>query len=139
MEPILSRCGYRCDLCLAYAPNIQSHPENAQLLSDGWFYYFGFRIEPDDIYCDGCLAENARLLDTTCPVRPCVIARQLENCAQCADFYCAKLKERLVTLEEISAKHANPIPRQDYLRFIMPYENQLRLEALRNSRERESD
>lgn len=37
MEEVLSRCGYRCDLCLAYAPNVQAHPEYRQTLSDGWF------------------------------------------------------------------------------------------------------
>ena len=26
MEPILTRCGYRCDLCLAYRPNIMEAP-----------------------------------------------------------------------------------------------------------------
>jgi len=30
MEPILTRCGYRCDLCLAYRPNIDANPENRQ-------------------------------------------------------------------------------------------------------------
>ena len=36
MSEILSRCGYRCDLCLAYQPNIQAHLKR-QLISDGWF------------------------------------------------------------------------------------------------------
>jgi hypothetical protein len=43
MEPILTRCGYRCDLCLAYKPNVAENPSNQQKLSDGWFKYFGFR------------------------------------------------------------------------------------------------
>ena len=55
---MLTRCGYRCDLCLAYAPNVSAHPENQQILSDGWFQYFGFRLPPEQIYCDGCLAET---------------------------------------------------------------------------------
>ncbi len=37
MEPILTRCGYRCDLCLAYKPNVVAHPANRQKLSDGWY------------------------------------------------------------------------------------------------------
>jgi hypothetical protein len=41
MEEILSRCGYRCDLCLAYRPNVEKNPSNQQVLSDGWFKYFG--------------------------------------------------------------------------------------------------
>jgi hypothetical protein len=31
----LKKCGYRYDLCLAYKPNLEKHPENKQILSDG--------------------------------------------------------------------------------------------------------
>ncbi len=48
MEPILTRCGYRCDLCLAYRPNIETNPENRQILSDGWHKCFGFPIPPEE-------------------------------------------------------------------------------------------
>ena len=34
MEEIISLCGMRCDLCLAYNRNIEVHPENRQLISD---------------------------------------------------------------------------------------------------------
>jgi hypothetical protein len=53
MEEIISRCGFRCDLCLAFKPNIEKNHQNQQKLSDGWFKYFGFRIPPDQIICDG--------------------------------------------------------------------------------------
>jgi hypothetical protein len=42
MEAILTRCGYRCDLCLAYKPNVLKNLENQKILSDGWYKYFGF-------------------------------------------------------------------------------------------------
>jgi hypothetical protein len=134
MEEVLSRCGYRCDLCLAYRPNVEAHPENRQLLSDGWHRYFGFRIPPDRIECDGCWSEGGRLIDPECPVRPCVIARSLENCAFCADYGCDKLKERLVEYEAIAAGVDDPIPAQDRACFLAPYENQARLERIRSER-----
>jgi hypothetical protein len=128
---ILTRCGYRCDLCLAYRPNITREPANRQELSDGWFRYFGFRIPPDQIICDGCMSDDPRLLDTECPVRPCVIEREIDNCAQCPDYVCGRLKERLVVLEELQARVGREIPPEDYQRFIRPYENKRRLDALR--------
>jgi len=82
MEPILTRCGYRCDLCLAYRPNVEAHPSNQQKLSDGWHRYFGFLIPPEKIVCDGCMSEKPELIDQACPVRPCVIEQGLANCAQ---------------------------------------------------------
>jgi len=32
--PILTRCGFCCDLCLAYKPSIKNHPSNQQKLTD---------------------------------------------------------------------------------------------------------
>jgi hypothetical protein len=131
MEPILTRCGYRCDLCLAYKPNIEQYPANRQKLSAGWFRYFGFRLPPGEIRCDGCMSDNPKLIDQSCPVRPCVIARGLNNCAQCEEYVCAKLKERLVVIEEIRQRIGAEIPDDDYVCFIQPYENKLRLDSLR--------
>ena len=128
---ILSRCGYRCDLCLAYAPNLQAHPEYRLKLSDSWYKYFGFRIAPENIYCEGCLPESPRLIDTACPVKPCVIAKKLQNCAACDAYGCEKLTERLVSYEEILEKFAVIIPENDRESFIRPYENKARLDALR--------
>jgi len=132
MDPILTRCGYRCDLCLAYRPNVEAQPGNRQQLSDGWHTYFGFRIPPEAICCDGCMTDNPHLIDTACPVRPCVLARGHDHCAQCAEYEgCAKLAERLVVFEEIQAHIGTDIPEDDRACFILPYENKKRLDTLR--------
>ena len=96
MKEILTRCGYRCDLCLAYRPNVEVNPSSRQVLSDGWYKYFGFRIPADQIVCDGCMADDPKLIDQACPVRPCVIQRGLANCSECEDYSCERLGERLV-------------------------------------------
>lgn len=131
MEPILTRCGYRCDLCLAYKPNVAQAPSNQQKLSDGWFKYFGFRLLPPEICCDGCMADNPELIDQHCPVRPCVIEKELDNCSQCELYVCEKLTQRLVLLEEVKRRVGVEIPTDDYLCFIRPYENKRRLDTLR--------
>jgi len=131
MDEILTRCGYRCDLCMAYRPNVEANPAARQELSDGWHKYFGFRIPAEEIVCDGCLAENPHLIDKACPVRPCVIERGFANCSQCPDYVCAKLAERLVVYEELAARTPFPIPPEDRTRFIAPYENKRRLDQLR--------
>jgi len=131
MEPIVTRCGYRCDLCLAYKPNVEKHPSNQQMLSDGWYRYFGFRIPADEICCDGCMAEDPRLIDRHCTVRTCVLDSGLDHCAQCEQYVCEELTERLVDYEEIKSRIEAEIPEEDYLRFIRPYENKRRLAALR--------
>ena len=131
MEPILTRCGYRCDLCLAYKPNVEKHPENRQKLSGGWHRYFGFRLPSAEICCDGCMSEDPHLIDQNCPVRPCVIERELDNCSQCEEYICDKLKQRLVTYEGVAERVGSEILEDDRECFIRPYENKERLDALR--------
>ena len=130
-QEIVSRCGYRCDLCLAYRPNVEASPSNRQALSDGWQRYFGFRIPPEKIACDGCMTANPQLIDTACPVRPCAIERDLANCSLCPDYGCAKLAERLVVYVDVAAGAGGAVPEEDRARFIAPYENRRRLDALR--------
>jgi hypothetical protein len=132
MNPILTRCGYRCDLCLAYKPNVESNPANQQKLSDGWHKYFGFRLSPQEIVCDGCMADAPTLIDDACPVRPCVIEKGLDNCSQCEQYVCQKLMERLVEYDEIKSRIDSEVPDDDYLCFIRPYENKKRLDGLRS-------
>jgi len=131
MNEILARCGYRCDQCLAFRPNVEANPSNQLTLSDGWHKYFGFRIPAEKIVCDGCMAENPCLIDKACPVRPCVLERALANCAECPDYVCEKLSDRLVEYEQLAAKTPHPIPAEDRARFIAPYENKARLDRLR--------
>jgi len=134
MKPILTRCGYRCDLCLAYKSNIENNPSNQQKLSDGWYKYFGFRLPPEKIKCAGCMSNNPKLIDQNCPVRPCVIENKLDNCSQCDQYVCDKLKERLVVYQEVKKRIKMEIPNDDYLCFIQPYENKNHLDMLKSSK-----
>jgi len=63
-----------------------------------------------------------------------VISRGLENCAYCPDYACEKLQERLVTLEDMESKAGCKISKDDRLNFIFPYENKVRLDTLRASK-----
>ncbi|MHB1319727.1 MAG: hypothetical protein ACYCYF_14030, partial [Anaerolineae bacterium] len=82
--------------------------------------------------------------DASCPVRACVKARAVENCAACVAFQqgsggrpgdvCAILTTRDVTRAEVEARLGAPVPEEDYLRFIRPYEGLARLQALRATR-----
>lgn len=139
MDPVLSHCGYRCDLCLAYKPNVERDPSNRQKLSDGWFKYFGFRIQPENIICDGCMVDSPQMIDQSCPVRPCVLSRGLENCSQCDEYSCERLNERLVVYEAVRDRIGVEIPEDDFQCFIRPFENKRRLEALRAVRAASQD
>jgi len=119
----IARCGYRCDLCPAFKDNIRSE-EDRQKVSDGWFRYYGFRIPPETICCDGCLVEdcnNPHRIDPDCAVRLCAEKRDLPNCAHCDEYICNKLAEKMVNPNKIVKQAGAPVPQEDYIRFIEPY------------------
>ncbi|MBN1319566.1 MAG: DUF3795 domain-containing protein [Thermoleophilia bacterium] len=131
----MARCGYRCDLCLAYRPNTEADPSTQQALSDGWHEYFGFRIPAERIMCEGCLSDDySQTLDDECPARPCATERGWATCGECPEYEreCDKLAKRLVVYQTLGAGVPHSIPEEDRIRFIAPYENKERLDRLKH-------
>lgn len=133
MKGKISFCGYRCELCPAYKDNI-ANEEERQKVSDGWFKYYGFQIPAEEIYCDGCLADdstNPRRIDPDCEVRACALERDLPNCAHCDDFMCEKLSKKIIDTKKIAERVGRSILDEDYDRFVKPYDSAKRLKDLR--------
>jgi hypothetical protein len=68
----VSFCGYRCDLCPAYAKNVDTLAKRTTVRK-GWNTFFGFDVPEERILCVGC-SEKGGHLDTECPVRPCALS-----------------------------------------------------------------
>jgi len=49
----ITRCGYCCDLCKAFEPNIKENDQRKEL-SKAWKDYYNLDILEEDIHCDGC-------------------------------------------------------------------------------------
>jgi hypothetical protein len=131
MKEILAKCGYRCDICPAYAPNIGSELE-AQKVCEGFHACYGFQLAPATVACAGCLNEG-RHIDADCPVRPCVMDKGLDICAQCASFdACEKLSTRMDFLEPLQEKLAR-VSAEDFRKFVVPYQSKPRMLALRKA------
>lgn len=137
-KPILSKCGYRCDLCLAYQGNVQKSDDRKKL-SDGWFQIYGFRIEPENIICDGCVSgDNPRLIDKNCPVRPCAILKSVDTCGSCNNCICDKLKQRIVSRKTFEEKVGRKFSEDEYQCFVRPYESEKRLKQMQTKSKNQS-
>lgn len=133
MAEVLSRCGYRCDLCLAWRENIARNDER-QFLHDGWKLYFDLDIPVEKILCDACrsCSDGATLLDSGCPVRRCVMERGLDNCGQCQDYPCDVFEERRgLTREQAMEKAGCDFSDGVFNKCVLPYDNGTRLDGLR--------
>ena len=133
MEAIMSKCGYRCDLCPAFKANLKSE-DDKQRMCDAWAKYIGSETTTDQIEpCAGCLAEGKQG-DPSCPVRPCAMEKNLPNCAHCDEFACENLVGRMDFVAN-AVKNPENIPQDDYDDFIKPFLGREHLEQIRKSLE----
>ena len=128
MAEMLSRCGYRCDLCAARSDD----PKVRQKMVEGWRKYFGYRnYTAENVRCDGCM-NDGRLADKTCKARPCAIEKGHESCAHCDEFPCDKLRPLLCTHESLIDRFGD-IPEEEYNLCMRMFVNVPRLLEIRKS------
>jgi hypothetical protein len=141
MEGIFSKCGSRCDRCPAYRENVRG-AEDRLRCSDGWHKYLGARVRPERCYCDGCQTpddENPILIygKGGCSIRKCAVKNGVLTCAHCGAYPCEAVRTQFSfddgSREEIDARLGSPMPEEDYLTFIEPYELHRHLEEIRTS------
>jgi hypothetical protein len=125
----ITMCGYRCDLCKAYAPNIEKDDRRYELAS-AWKKYYNVDIPIEDIWCDGCRCqkENARLIDTDCPVRKCVIENKFGHCGECENHPCSTFTQREgLTEKEAEEKGKSQFNAAEYNEYLLAYDNRSRI------------
>ena len=128
-KAIVSKCGYRCDLCPAHESNLKSEADK-KIMCDAWAKYLGSKAQPEEITsCEGCQKGGG---EPDCAVRKCSEERNLENCAHCDDFDCEKLKQKMDLVAQ-SIKDPDNIPKEDYDRYIGPFLGRKPLTKIRES------
>ncbi len=119
MDPIVAKCGYRCDLCLMHEANLKGEDDKRRV-SEALARYYECRLAPEAIRpCPGC-AGAQEPPDQDCQVYPCVRGKGLENCGCCPQFGCDRLRTRMEVVEECLRKHPD-VPKEDYDLFFRPY------------------
>jgi hypothetical protein len=133
MAEVIARCGFKCHSCLAYKENNRDHADQLRVAA-GWSKYFDLNIPPEKIRCNGCLSANCNGFDfpvKNCPIRPCVVARGIDNCAYCGDYPCEKLEARMAGFEEVAKRFGQSIAQEEYGKFIALYDSRKTLEGIR--------
>ncbi len=136
MKQIVARCGFRCDECMAYAANNRSRDDQARVAS-AWSKYFGLKISPEKIRCNGCFGERCAeydLPESSCAVRACVTERGMNTCADCYDYPCEKIESRMNGVEEVIRRFREKITHDEFDTFIGPYDARKTLNEIRDRR-----
>lgn len=138
MNDLLAKCGISCSCCPSFRENLQTD-EDRQRCSEGWAKYLGFRISPEKLVkCDGCQAQKDEnpVRYQNCIVRRCAVRTGVETCAQCSAYPCEEVPTVSLSVEareKIASRLGAPIPEEDYLAFIEPYEGIRHLDAIYTS------
>jgi len=138
MLDIIARCGFKCNLCLIYRDNLKKDERNRQKFRDGLEKYYGEKLALEECYCDGCMtddSDNPVRITTDCKVRPCAIARGVENCGYCDRYPCPVVEKKFIDRGKVEEKYGGPISEDAYRLFIMPYESRQVLDRIRQQKE----
>jgi hypothetical protein len=136
MNNMIAPCGSDCSRCPSYRENLLTD-EDRQRCSDGWYRYHGFRLSPDKLRrCVGCQApddENSERY-INCNKRKCALFNSAETCAHCSAYPCEVFGlSPDFSREKVEARLGAPVPEDDYLAFVEPYEGVKHLDEIRAS------
>ena len=138
MEDFFSKCGFNCGRCPTYKENLRSD-EDRQRCSDAWKKYFNLRLKPEKLRrCDGCQTPDDEnpVRYVNCTARKCAVFNSFETCAVCSEYPCDELSQYWPTSDAIQKKEdrlGSPIPEDEYLAYVEPYEGQRHLNTIRAS------
>lgn len=95
MTKMVAYCGIVCTECPAYIATKNDDKELREKTAIEWSKMFGAEINPEQIYCDGCLQDEGHLIShcSECEIRACGKEKKVKNCAYCDDFACEKLEK----------------------------------------------
>jgi hypothetical protein len=93
MNQMISFCGLVCSECPAFEATRDDDDAKRKETAEAWSKSYGSDIKPEDINCFGCLTREGELFNycTVCEIRKCAVAKDVENCAHCAEYACARL------------------------------------------------
>ena len=137
MKNMIAPCGTNCSRCPSYEENLLTD-EDRQRCSDGWYRYHGFRLSPDKLRrCVGCGApdyEDSEHYLINCNKRRCASFNSVETCAHCSAYPCEVFSLGPdFSREKVEARLGTPVPEDDYLAFVEPYEGVKHLDGIRAS------
>lgn len=82
---LLAPCGLYCGVCgIHYADKHEDEVLKQKLAKS-------YGVEPESIKCDGCLSDNKFAFCKLCPIRDCVITKEISGCHECSDWPCDKV------------------------------------------------
>ena len=90
---MIAYCGLNCLNCSTFLATRNDDHALREKTAVEWSKMFG-ALRPEEIVCDGCPKDDARLFGfcEKCEIRSCARDKGVDNCAQCQDSPCGKME-----------------------------------------------
>jgi len=95
VDRIVAYCGIVCSDCPVLTATQKDDDSERRRVADMFTKQYGTEYKPEDISCDGCLADGPRIFSYcgVCKIRECAKERKVENCVFCSEYPCGILSE----------------------------------------------
>jgi len=95
MNEMIAFCGIPCYECGALVATKNNDDKKRAEVAQLWSKEFNSEIKPEDINCEGCLADSKIIFSHTkvCEIRKCGEEKDILNCAYCNEYVCEKLEK----------------------------------------------
>ncbi|MGN1022751.1 MAG: DUF3795 domain-containing protein [Lachnospiraceae bacterium] len=113
MSRIIAACGNDCSACPRYVTHPFEKTEEELRHTAVLWNEIGYRdrvVSVEEIACTGCKPEN------WCRYRvaECCEKRSIQNCAQCEEYPCAKMRECFAVTKSFAPKCREACTRQEF-------------------------
>jgi len=95
MEKMVGYCGIVCSDCPVLVATRKNDDAERRRVAEIFTKQYGKEYKPEDINCDGCITDSARIFSycNICEIRKCGREKNVKNCGFCADYPCERLSK----------------------------------------------
>jgi len=80
----IAACCLDCATCETFVAHQAQDLAKKQDIAARWSQHYDGKLTAEDIVCDGCMSDGIRFVwCSRCPIRDCVTAKGINNCAEC--------------------------------------------------------
>ena len=103
---MIGYCGLDCEQCGAFIATRTNDNALRAKVAQEWAAQYNAPIKPEHINCTGCQSTGVKVYycDQLCEIRKCAAKKDVDTCADCAEYPCSVLNEMLRMAPQAKAK-----------------------------------
>ena len=93
MSQDIAFCGIDCNSCIAQLATVKNDYMELQRIASRWGNHNGVPYGVEETKCLGCTSNRLNIHCALCEIRDCGMEKNLNNCGECNEYVCSKLRK----------------------------------------------